>query len=69
MAECVDCLRTLKRGERGFSLCSPSGYACLCRECGERYPAVEALFARLRNEVRGASRPTPVGRHDPFFAA
>lgn len=69
MAECVDCLHPLKRGERGFSFCSPSGFACLCRECGERYPTVESLFARLRNEVRASARLAPLGRESPHCAA
>jgi len=69
MAECVDCLQALKRGEHGFSFCSPSGFACLCRECGGRYRTVDELFARLRDEVLNGSAADPPGRKDSPPAA
>ncbi len=55
MSECVDCLHALERGEHGFRFCSPSGFACVCRECGGRYRTVGELFARLRDEVLNGS--------------
>ncbi len=54
-AACVDCLRGLDRGEHGFRFCSPSGSACLCRNCGSRYRTVGELFARLCDEVLDGS--------------
>jgi hypothetical protein len=51
MAACCECSAEIGAGGQAFSVCSPLGYACMCKACGERYGSADSVFHVLRRIV------------------